>query len=56
MKKYLIAFEEVCRGVVEVVAMNEEEARELAYAYEGDMMVHKSSLELGEVVQEENIT
>lgn len=55
MKRFLINFKEVSYGVVEVFADNEEEARELAQDYEGDLMVNKSHLELGEVVREENI-
>ena len=35
-------------------AENEDEAREKAESYEGDLMVHKSDLELSEVVLEED--
>lgn len=55
MKRFLITFEEVSYGVVEVFAENEDEARELAEGYEGDLMVHKSYLKLGELVSEEDI-
>lgn len=54
MKRFLINFKEVSYGVVEVFAENEEEARELAEDYEGDLMVNKSYLELSEVVLEED--
>lgn len=55
MKRFLINFEEVSYGVVEVFAENEDEARELAEGYEGDLMVNKSYLNLGEIVSEEDI-
>lgn len=54
MKRFLIEFKEVSYGVVEVFAENEEEARELAEDYEGDLMVNNSELELYDVVLEED--
>lgn len=54
MKRFLIEFKEVSYGVVEVFAENEEEARELAQDYEGDLMVNNSELELYDVVLEED--
>lgn len=54
MKRFLINFKEVSYGVVEVFAENEEEARELAESYDGDLLVNDSYLELGEVVLEED--
>jgi hypothetical protein len=54
MKRFLINFKEVSYGVVEVFAENEDEAREKAESYEGDLMVHQSDLELSEVVLEED--
>lgn len=54
MKRFLINFKEVSYGVVEVFAENEDEAREKAESYEGDLMVNKSYLELSEVVLEED--
>ena len=54
MKRFLIAFQEVSYGVVEVYAENEEMAREIAEC-EGDMHVNKSHMELGEVVREDDI-
>lgn len=54
MKRFLINFKEVSYGVVEVFAENEDEARELAEGYEGDLLVNQSELELGEVVLEED--
>lgn len=54
MKRFLINFKEVSYGVVEVFAENEEQAREKAECYEGDLMVNQSELELGEVVLEED--
>lgn len=55
MKRFLIEFKEVSYGVVEVFAENEEEARELAQDYEGDLMVNNSELELYDVVLEEDV-
>lgn len=55
MKRFLIEFKEVSYGVVEVFAENEEEARELAQDYEGDLMVNNSDLELYDVVLEEDV-
>lgn len=55
MKRFLINFKEVSYGVVEVFAENEDEARELAEGYEGDLLVNQSELELGEVVLEEDV-
>ena len=55
MKRFLIEFKEVSYGVVEVFADNEEEARELAQDYEGDLMVNKSELDLIDVVLEEDV-
>lgn len=55
MKRFLINFKEVSYGVVEVFAENEDEARELAECYDGDLIVNKSELELGEVVLEEDV-
>ena len=55
MKRFLIEFKEVSYGVVEVFAENEDEARELAESYDGDLLVNKSELELGEVALEEDV-
>jgi hypothetical protein len=55
MKRFLIEFKEVSYGVVEVFAENEEEARELAQDYEGDLMTNKSELDLFDVVLEEDV-
>lgn len=55
MKRFLIEFKEVSYGVVEVFADNEEEARELAQDYEGDLMTNKSELDLFDVVLEEDV-
>lgn len=54
MKKYLIEFKEVCYGVVEVFAENEEQAREIA-ENEGNLMVDKSYFELFNVESVEDI-
>lgn len=57
MKRFLIKFKEVSYGVVEVFAENEEEARVLAEEYDADstLMVNTSELELGELVEVEDI-
>ena len=54
MKRFLIEFEEVCRGVIEVFAEDEDEAREIAED-EGDRIINKSSIELGNVQSVEDI-
>lgn len=57
MKRFLINFKEVSYGVVEVFAETEEEARVLAEEYDdaSTLIVNKSELKLGEVVEEEDI-
>ena len=54
MKRYMIEFEEVCRGVIEVFANDEDEAREIAEC-EGDKFINKSFIELGDVQSVEDI-
>ena len=54
MKRYMIEFEEVCRGVIEVFANDEDEAREIAEC-EGDKFINKSFIELGNIQSEEDI-
>lgn len=54
MKRFLIAFKEISYGVVEVFAENEEDAREIAEC-EGERLVNKSYMELGETESEEDI-
>ena len=54
MKRFMIEFEEVCRGVIEVFAEDEDEAREIAEC-EGDRFINKSSIELGNVQSVEDI-
>jgi hypothetical protein len=54
MKKFLIKFKEVSYGVVEVIAENEDEAREIAET-DGMRYEDNSEMELGELVSEEDI-
>lgn len=54
MKRFLIEFKEISYGVVEVFAENEDEARDIAEC-EGDRLVNKSYMELGNVQEEEDI-
>lgn len=54
MKRFFIKFKEVSYGVVEVIAENEDEAREIAET-EGMRYEDNSELELGELVSEEDI-
>ena len=54
MKRYMIEFEEVCRGVIEVFANDEDEAREIAEC-EGDKFINKTFIELGNIQSEEDI-
>lgn len=48
MKRFLIEFQEVSYGVVEVFAEDEDEARAMAEC-EGDRFVNKSYMDLGDV-------
>lgn len=48
-KRFRIDFKEVNYGFVEVWAETEDEAREKAECYEGDMFTNKSYLDLGDV-------
>ena len=54
MKRYMIEFVEVCRGVIEVFANDEDEAREIAEC-EGDKFINKSVIELGNIQSVEDI-
>lgn len=51
MKRFLIEFKEISYGVVEVFAENEDEARDIAEC-EGDRLVNKSYMELGDLQEE----
>lgn len=48
-KRFRIEFKEVNYGFVDVWAETEDEAREKAEGYEGDMFTNKSYLDLGDV-------
>lgn len=48
-KRFRIEFKEVNYGFVDVWAETEDEAREKAESYEGDMFTNKSYLDLGDV-------
>ena len=54
MKRFLIGYKEVSYGVIEVFAETEEEAKEIAEC-EGEYMVNKSFIDLGEVVSVEDV-
>lgn len=54
MKRFRFEFKEICYGVVDVFAENEDEARELAEC-EGDRYVNKSDMELGDLQEYEDI-
>lgn len=54
MKRFRFEFQEICYGVVDVFAEDEDEARELAEC-EGDRYVNKSEMELGDLQEEEDI-
>lgn len=51
MKKYMIEFTEISYGVVEVLAENEEQAREIAEC-KGVRYVNDSKIELGTLLIE----
>ena len=48
MKRFRFEFKEICYGVVDVYAENEDEARELAEC-EGERYVNKSDMDLGDL-------
>ena len=50
-KRFRIEFTEVSVGFVEVLAETEDEAREKAECYEGDMFTKNSSLDLGKCIE-----
>lgn len=54
MKRFLIEFKEISYGVVEVFAEDEDEARDIAEC-EGDRLVNKSYMELGDLQEESEI-
>lgn len=54
MKRFFIKFKEVSYGVVEVIAENEDEAREIAET-DGMRYEDNSEMELCELVSEEDI-
>lgn len=54
MKRFRFEFTEVCYGVVDVYAENEDEARELAEC-EGERYVNKSDMDLGDLQEESEI-
>lgn len=54
MKRFRFEFKEICYGVVDVYAENEDEARELAEC-EGERYVNKSDMDLGNLQECEDI-
>lgn len=52
-KRFRIEFTEVSVGFVDVWAETEDEAREKAECYEGDMFTNNSSLDLGDCIEVE---
>lgn len=54
MKRFLIEYQEISYGVVEVFAVNEEEARNIADS-EGMRYTAKSEMKLGAVQEVEDI-
>lgn len=53
MARFRFAFTEVSTGYIEVWADSEDEAREKAETYEGDMFVKDSNLVLRECIEKE---
>ena len=54
MKRFRFEFKEICYGVVDVYAENEDEAWELAEC-EGERYVNKSDMDLGDLQEYEDI-
>lgn len=50
-KTYRFAYEEHNRGVIEVRASSEDEARDLAQCGDGDIRIYKSDWAIGENVR-----
>ena len=51
MKKFVFDVREVGRGVAIVYAENEDDALDMVYSYEGDLLIHNSELEVGGLVE-----
>ena len=51
MKKYVFEVREVSKGVAVVYAENEDDALDMVYSYEGDLIIHNSELEVGGLVE-----
>lgn len=55
MKKYRFEYREECVGVIDVYAETEDEARELAESFDGDVQVYKGNPEIGELMEIEDL-
>ena len=51
MKKFVFDVREVSKGVAVVYAENEDDALDMVYSYEGDLIIHNSELEVGGLVE-----
>lgn len=51
MKKYVFEVKEVSKGVAVVYAENEDDALDMVYSYEGDLLIHNSEIEVGGLVE-----
>lgn len=51
MKKFVFEIREHSKGVAVVYAENEDDALDMVYSYEGDLLIHNSELEVGGLVE-----
>lgn len=51
MKKFVFEVREVSKGVAVVYAENEDDALNMVYSYEGDLLIHDSELDVGGLVE-----
>lgn len=51
MKKFVFEVREVGKGVAVVYAENEDDALDMVYSYEGDLIIHNSELNVGGLVE-----
>lgn len=51
MKKFVFEITEHSKGVAIVYAENEDDALDMVYSYEGDLLINKSELEVGGLIE-----
>ena len=51
MKRFLFEYNEVCRGIIEVFACDEDEALEKAHCGGGNVYINKSQEDIGALIE-----